>query len=136
MGSKINRICELSAEVGKATLIMADKDNRINEMGEYTEKLQEENLQLERTSAHVIEQNEKLLAVLTDLEEKLQDKNAVIDRLKELQDKMRKDGASLRKLVRQMQADIDKLEAVKEHAKKKPIAKALKPKLVEKKGAE
>ena len=118
MGSKINRICELSAEVGKATLIMADKDNRIAEMSEYTEKQAESLHNLERTSAHVIEQNEKLLAVLTDLEEKLKGKNEVIDILSGKIDITRKDSAALRK----------QLKALQVHEEKKPMTKPVEKK--------
>ena len=102
MGSKINKICELSAEVGKAVLITAEKDEQIEQMREYVTKSQESYQALESQSVGMMDQNKELREEIEYLKGKLEGKNKAIEVTEMKANNLRQDVAKLRKQLKEL----------------------------------
>ena len=121
MGSKLNRICELAAEVGKATLLLAEKDERIQEATEFVEKQNEQLRITEESGAQLLESNNHFMKMNTDYRIACEQKDESIKILNKMLEARKKDMATLRRQLKEIQvrdqadisAKVDKKPAPK-----------------------
>ena len=132
MGSKINKICELSAEVGKAVLIMAEKDDQIAQMQEYINKAQESYQALENQSVGMMDQNKELREEIEYLKGQLEGKNKAIEVTEMKANNLRQDVVSLRKSLREEKKVSDKLSFEISAFNSREVGEKPAPKLVSK----